>query len=222
MNEGLNAILRMVGSYSILIPFVIGVFTYSRWRRELSQILLYTYVIISGLTEFIAYQLGVNGMNNLQLLHLFTLFEFLILVHVLYYNKQYNLPNRARVILVFGFLSFALINGFFIEGWDRFNANVRAVECLIMIALSLNYFRNIVKRTPSRSLLHSPIFWICTGLLIYFSANLLSFILSNYALIAPEMSHFIWGLHALFNAFKNVFFALALWMLPDQVNSRSS
>jgi hypothetical protein len=62
---------------------------------------------------------------------------------------------------------------------------------------------------------HEPMFWVSTGLLLYFSGNVLIFLSSNAVLhLSLEISRNVWAVHALLYTFLNIFYVVALCVTP--------
>ncbi len=82
----------------------------------------------------------------------------------------------------------------------------------ILVAV-LSFFYELMKRLDAPKLLRYPMFWLSTGLLLYFSATIFSYIYSeltfnnnNYSLRFPS-----WSIEMAFGIVLNVFLALAVW-----------
>ncbi len=82
----------------------------------------------------------------------------------------------------------------------------------ILLAV-LSFFYELIKQLNAPRLLRYPMFWLSTGLLIYFSATIFSYIYSeltfnnnNHTLRMPS-----WTIELVFGFVLNVFLALAAW-----------
>jgi len=72
-------------------------------------------------------------------------------------------------------------------------------------------FNKILVELDTRYPTKQPAFWISTGILFYFSGNLVVFILSNYISNDNHLLTVAWGIHAVLMAILNSFIAVGLW-----------
>ena len=108
---------------SILIPIFIAM---SRFRNlpAYAKCLL-IYLVISGIVNTIATILAKNHMNNLWLLHIYTILESFLL---LYYFKLITLNrsvNSVIRVLLWAFPLFCIINFLFLQSLYNFNTYAR-------------------------------------------------------------------------------------------------
>lgn len=221
MEELINRYFRWVSIFSVLIPILVGLRMWRPLKYGAARKLLFLFTAISLIFEGIAYTTSYYKIDNLHFLHIYTIIEFSMIVYLFSKAEESFFPIKAKHILVIGFAFFALLNGLFIEGFKHFNANVRTIESLILIFLSLLFFYKILQDSTIRKFERRPMFWIGVAVLIYFSGNLLTFLLSEYALSSKKMSYLIWSFHALINIIKNILFAIALWVQPFKPTSPS-
>lgn len=156
-----------------------------------------------------------NG-NNLPLLHVFTVLEFGLIVSMFKRSLNVYLSKIGIYLLIGLFTIFSLLNSVFYESIFTFNAFARAVEALIIILLSLLYFYSTLRNMTEKDLVSSPMFWISSGVLLYFSASLFIFIYSNILFGETKNSFTIWGLHAIMSIILYIFYTIALWVKPKQ------
>ncbi|HZE85428.1 MAG TPA: hypothetical protein VE035_14030, partial [Puia sp.] len=63
----------------------------------------------------------------------------------------------------------ALINIFFIQKIDVFHSITYSLGCLLIVAICIYYFFELFRLPHSVNLLRQPPFWICSGLLFFFT-----------------------------------------------------
>lgn len=213
MDESLARILMQVSVYSILLPLALAIARIRSNVRE--QRMLSILVFLSAFTEFAALVIGQGlHLNNLPLLHIFTILEFGLLAGIFRDHLQPTVRPGQLYGLIAGFTIFAILNSIFNESILQFNAVARGVESILIILLVLLYFYVTLKTLKVSRLESSPLFWISSGLLIYFSAGLFVFIYSNYVLESQQASFTVWGIHTFMSIVRNLFFAVALWVKP--------
>jgi hypothetical protein len=184
---------------SVLIPISIALVKYKQVDRVLLPI--FYYLLMDGAVNLLAVVLSDYHINNLPLLHIYTILEFLLLS--LFYIKILK-GQLARNIIKFLMILFPLlciINFLFFQSIFRFNTYTRPLEVLLIMAYSLTYFAqaneaNEVKEWSSNSLI-----WVNIGILLYFSGALFVYSFSNLttAYTSPKykfLNLFIWDIHA--------------------------
>ena len=199
-----------LAAYSIFIPFFVAIYN----RKKLTYPLKYLGYLMyfSALIEIISEIMWWKEMNNLFLLHIYVIAEF-ILIGWMYQLYLYKLYNRNIIpILILAFSIFSVINSLFIQSIQTFNTHSRPIGNFIFIIFSISYFYKLLKELKIRYLELNPMFWINTGILIYFSGSLFLFIFSNYLLKNSTQNNLFWTIHAGLNIFINIFYAIGLWL----------
>lgn len=213
MDEELSRIIMQFSVYTIFLPATVAFFRIKNGNRQ--QKILSVLIFVSVLIEVLALLIGqVFHKNNLPLLHIFTVLEFSILVFLFHKPLSSFFPKNSVWIWIGGFFLFSLGNSLFIESIFQFNAIAKGVESILCIILALLYFYQTLKTLEVRHLEYHPLFWISSGMLIYFSASLFMFIYSNYILVSESISFTIWGIHAFLSIVLNLFYFAALWVKP--------
>ncbi|MBF9141351.1 hypothetical protein [Hymenobacter properus] len=90
------------------------------------------------------------------------------------------------------------------------------IEGVAVLTFVFYYFhREITRQVVTRRLEREPMLWVSTGLLLYFSGNLLIFLTSNLVLkYSVVVSRHVWAIHALLYTFLNVFYCIAFSLRP--------
>jgi hypothetical protein len=104
-------------------------------------------------------------MSNLSTVVEFT-FYFYLLREIVYGRRVKN----VFFAFLLGYPTAALINIFFIQR-NAFHTMTYALGCLLVIGSCIYYFWELFQRTSSVNLGRQPAFWICSGLLFYYSCN---------------------------------------------------
>ena len=203
-------ILHIVSSISILLPIFISIIRF-RFLDNVLRTLSYL-LFLSLLFEIIIEFTVRRNINNLPFLHLFTIVEFSFLGLIFYKVFTHPLFKKAIIVTIIAFAAFAVINALFIQTLYEFNTIARAVESFLLILLALLFFYKIFRESVVVHLGRYPMFWISSGILVYFSGSFFLFIFSNYILEQPgDMLYSYWGIHSVLNIFLNLFFAMGLW-----------
>ena len=170
-------------------------FLYKKKYADKPLTTVFYYLVAAGLINAAAITLAKNGIRNLPLLHLYTIVEtifFLTYFRFIFNNAKIK---RLLVYAMIAFTVFCVINLVFIQSIFTFNTHTRPLEALIITALCFLYF---YKSEFSEHWLGSPINWINMGILLYFPAASIIFILSNYFTFVNLTSPIIdaWEIHA--------------------------
>ncbi|SOD12178.1 hypothetical protein [Pedobacter xixiisoli] len=190
-----NIFMGFIVPLSILLPIIVFLFKYKLAGKGLKY--LFYFLILAALINLAALFLVRMGMRNLPLLHLYTVVEtvfFLAYFHSIFENE--NIKKVIKVIM-FAFPALCVVNFIFIQDLFTFNTYTRPLEALIITVICLLY---LYKSSASENWLGSPINWVNMGILLYFPAASIIFILANYFTFVGgdgEMSRSIWNLHAI-------------------------
>ncbi len=184
-------------------------------RANREQFRLSVLIFIAAGVEVAALALSVYKINNLPLLHVYTVVEFILLAGIFKRPLAGVIPALYFRLLYGAFALYALLH-ILLPGrsWYEHNAWPRAIEAITLILLVLLFFYNTLKELNFRHLESAPLFWISTGLLFYFSSSFFIFISSNYVLGENELAVMLWAIHMIFTIVRNVFFGIALWVRP--------
>jgi len=83
------------------------------------------------------------------------------------------------------YLLLVILNFLFIQKIAAFKSITYATGCLLIIAICIYYFYELFQLTHSVNLVRQPAFWICSGLLFYYSCSFPIFGLTNFVRSAP-------------------------------------
>jgi len=200
-------IFAYVSTGSVLIPLGLSVFQFYRLKGGI--VFLFYLLAASLLSDASSYLLGRNGMNTYPIANAYLLFQFIILAWM--YFVEFNHSKLIKYI-IFLFLIFFMINLVGIQGLYVFNTHSNSVAGLILLAISLYFFYNLLKNLPEENIYQLPMFWISFAVLFYYGGTLLIFLTNNFVIDKSLQSHrLVWILHNFCNIVKNLLFAIALW-----------
>ncbi|MBA3683208.1 MAG: hypothetical protein H0W73_18890 [Bacteroidetes bacterium] len=105
------------------------------------------------------------------------------------------------------------LNG--LKSMDNFSTSL---ESIIFIFYSISFFYYALKNLIFENLLSTPLFWLNTAILIYFSGNLILFVFSNYmAQTDPVKYGILWAvIHTFFNVLYNVLLSVGFWKAKNR------
>lgn len=86
-------------------------------------------------------------------------------------------------------------------------------ESLIIIILSLLFFKKTLGSLEYSNILNNPQFWMNSGLLIYFTGNLFLFAFGN--LIHNDSLYYLWHIHNFIQLIYSSLLAIAFWKVRE-------
>ncbi len=208
-------VLHKVSPVAILFPIIISFIRFQHLGIELKTLSVFLY--ITAVFEIIFIILANYSINNLPFFHLYAIIEFSFLGVIFY--RVFTRPSfkKAIIVTIIAFAAFAVINALFIQSIYEFNTIARAVESFLLILLALLFFYKVFQESTVKRLERYPMFWISSGILVYFCGSFFLFIFSNYILgQSGDMLHAYWGIHSTLNIVLNLFFAMGLWYSPQR------
>ncbi len=200
-----------MSSFSALLPLGLSL----RARNPGVVIKLVTLLAILGfLFDMISLYYAMKGINTYPINNLFSLVQSLVLLFI--YREAFSWPRRSVYWAAGIYFLFFIINYLLIQTPYKLNSYSYTISGLMLLVLSLLYFRFLLKNLPETLVHRSPMVWINIAVLIYFGGNLFLFMLFNYFVSG------IWILHNMLNITKNILFFVAIWQSQRKITSTSS
>ncbi|MBB5636880.1 hypothetical protein HDE68_002793 [Pedobacter cryoconitis] len=178
--------------------------------------ILSIHILISSVTEFSATLLWSLKINNIFLLHIYTLEEFALLswfYATIITGSSWKIFFRGCLIT---FTILTLLNSLFLQPITVNNTYARGLESLLCMIYAIICFHKLINNTPAISKpYHNSLLLINSGVLIYFTSSCLLFTLSNY-LRKPEFTDarmMLWTCHAFFSTVYYLLLFFGLWTI---------
>jgi hypothetical protein len=207
MSQELSVLFIRLSQFSTLIPFVFGLLYFRTLNKSFR--VLFAFIVFSGIMEYVAYWYVRNiSSNNLPPLHAYTVIELGFLSYIFCKEVFPKVRYLFGLIMVTGSL-LAVLNAFVWGNLNAMNHISRSFECLVLVILSLAFFRQSLSTEKLVvPVLMQPMFWFSSAVLLYFSINLLFFMLFNEVFNQGNQL-FVLGsnLHSFTNIFTNLLFA---------------
>ncbi|MEZ4828317.1 MAG: hypothetical protein R3C61_18810 [Bacteroidia bacterium] len=210
--------LLYIAAFSILIPVIASIRYYRNQPVYLR--LLSWFLWICALTDLSSHVLAEWYINTDPSLHIYTIVEFAFLILILqpHLPSFFTVQKAWYVILLFSV--FGLYNMFFLQGVFAFNSYALAVESIAMIMLTVWYFYHVLQELSEKKLTESPIFWISTGILTYFSVNLFMYIIGRY--LSENSFAWAWAIiHNVNYILRNLLFFTGIWKTRKPLSKSS-
>lgn len=125
-------------------------------------------VVITTLSEGIArYLLSIKA-SNLPVYHVFGPIEASLIIWA--FAKEFR--QKSLLYLIGIVWLFSIANSLFFESFYTFNSHFFVAEVVLVVCLSVFYFYKLLNQNILYRFAEYPMFWVSTGLLIFFLTNL--------------------------------------------------
>ncbi|WCT14417.1 hypothetical protein [Mucilaginibacter jinjuensis] len=172
---------------SAIIPIGIGFFKRLYLNAGFNIILIY--LVFAMVIDIAERLIGQRHINNLPLLHFYTLVEGLLIF--CYFRKVFNNPKFQLAINWFIpiFIVITFVDFTFLHSIYQFNSYARSISAVFIVICSvIAFYSNAVSENPRIMSFD----WITAGILLYFSSSLVYFELLN--VLAANSPRDIWNL----------------------------
>jgi hypothetical protein len=167
---------------SFIIIVIAGLSSLTLYLQPHSELYLKIFPIYMVITVLAGGFLIYSSLHNIQntvVFNFFSPFEFCFYFFVL---SQIIQNKRAKRIIIYTLIIypvFTILNTFFFQKITAFQTIGYSLGCLFIVAICIYYFFEIFQLTTSVNLLTQPAFWICSGLLFFYSCTFPVFSLIN-------------------------------------------
>lgn len=163
----------------ILAPLLLGWIRYAHLDDAFR--LLVVFLILDLAVGLFMFHLAAHRANNILLLNLFVPIRFTLFSGMFYYNFRSAAIRRVIFYAMIAFVPFALLD---IYASNRNLSELhnhlvgrysQVVESALIILWVMLYFYEIINTMKVGNILTYPFFWVCAGLLIFYSGNIFYF-----------------------------------------------
>lgn len=210
----MNISFELVASYigPISSALAIGFFLFRIKTLDLPAKVLFCLTILSFLTDCITSVLAGYKMNNLMVMHVYTVLE--LFFYCFFYSLLFKSTSSKYYLLVLSLVLLAaeLVDAFYISKLSRINSIASYCEALAFMVVSLLFFYSMIKNLPQKNILNYPLFWFNSGILIYFSGNLFLYLFISF--VNPQDSRFLgdlWNINSFLYFAYNLFLIAGAW-----------
>lgn len=166
--------------------------------------------------ELVATGLGFMNHNNLFIMPFYTVGELWLLSLV--YGRALPASRYARALpwLVAAFATYVLIDNLLAPDLTWFKPAQQVIQSLLILSMVGAYFRQLLNELRVSRLERDPLFWVSTGLALYFLGYILIALFSNYMLrhYSLQFNKNIWSIHFLLTLVLHSSYTWALWLQP--------
>ncbi|MFD0751619.1 hypothetical protein ACFQZS_15820 [Mucilaginibacter calamicampi] len=199
-----------------LLPIIAGLIYYKRLNKPLRT--LQVYLIASFIINTAGSILASHNINNLPLLHVYTIVEVLtVMLYYLYAFGKGDIGKWIKAVMVI-FPVICIINFSFIQSIYTFNTFTRPLSAIIIILFTTAYM-TMQSSFKNRELITRSGRLVAAGFMIYFCSSLFQFIFSNEISkhASSNIKLLIWDLHG---TFVLIMYLLIFWAINYERNNR--
>ncbi|MEM7185903.1 MAG: hypothetical protein AAF466_04520 [Bacteroidota bacterium] len=170
------------------------------------------FLILNLLTEILAYTFIQLEINNLPLLHMYTLGEFVLLSY--FYQSLFKKSSRFRKFLnyyiVIGAL-FILSNSLWIQSIYGFNTIAKTFVQISIIGYAVFFFYRQLGDRPYPEAISKSLSLVNSAVIIYYSGSLFIFMYGKFSLVHVEGYVVFWAFNAVLNFIFQLLILIGLW-----------
>ena len=212
-------LLTYVGLITNFAPAILGSVYWRKLAPEARWFTVMVWIIaLNGLSG-----LGAEFLleSNMPFFHFYILVDVVLLLYV--YSLLLN-PFVKKKYLRFAAVFFSLVwtyNLIWGNGPLGYPTNILVVQSLSLMTVSTLWFVKVMREKTMVSPQRSFGFWLSTGVLIFYSGNLLLYIFSNYIFLQAKHVYIaIWGTHAILVILLYFFYTIAIiWARKTPISS---
>jgi len=190
----------LFSAVSALLPLAVGIYGARRYRIDMKIFLFFCGMaaFLEGLTLWMAFA----KYNNLWLSHFWTLFEFTSLAYIISLWQNSFMAARIIRLSIPVFWLFSFVEVIF-GNFNAFNTFSKGFASLFLALIAAYSLINLDTK-DERSLRTDFRMWMLSGILLYYSGNLVILAGANVVL-----QHFrkLWLLHSILNILANLLYA---------------
>jgi len=159
--------------------------------------------------EIFARFFSYSGMNNLPLLHLYTIGEFILFSWFYKSLLQTNeFFQKKYWILIVGISVLIVLNSIFFQSVYEFNTLAKTLVQIIIISYAVLYFYNLTGNQSTSPVIEKSLRLINSAVIVYYSGSLFIFMCGQVSFGKSGMYEIFWAFNAVLNL---IFQLLVLW-----------
>jgi len=195
---------------ALILPLFLAIRVFPKAGIEARA--LAVFVFIASAAEAVAGVLWYSRLNNLAVLHLYTILEFFSLSFFYYLCLPGKVIRSVITVTTVLFLAFSIYENLFLNGMRIFNIYSRSAEGIIVTLYAVLLYIKEINAMPSPRT--SMLLWSNTGFLLYFSGTFFLFIFDNSndpdAMSTAVYKEF-WAFHTLLMIILYSLISIGLW-----------
>ncbi len=194
-----------------LLPILIGLFRIRTFQYEIRFLVIL--FVLFFFRDIYSNVLASTKENNLFLYNLFSFFELAFIALIFYSNSKIR-SKRYRKIILWGVLVSLVSNIYFYTEKD-FSIGSFTIVRVYGILVTMTFFERVLSELTIRNILAYSMFWINSGLLLYFCGTFFIFLLSDKVLSSktkPDIFQQYWDTNLIFYIFFCLLASTGIWL----------
>lgn len=170
--------------------------------------------------EIVGVWFWANNRNNLFIMPFYTVGELALLALVYRHVLRSAAFARAVPWLVVGFGLYTLADTLRAPDLQWYKPGQQVLQSLLLLGIAGLYFWQLLRgRLPAPHLGREPLFWVSTGLILYFAGYLNIALFSNYMLTHYSLAfnQQVWSIHYVLSLVLHGCYCVALGLRPRRV-----
>ena len=172
---------------ALVIAIVISLYIPAIPRKPLYLKGLTFFLIITLAVESAGYITSEKKTSNLLLYNIFSTFEFEFYFWILMQVIKNKTAKGFALYCIFIYPLLVFGEVYFWVKATGFHTSTYAFGCLMVAAFCIYYFLELFRSSHSINLIREPSFWICSGLLFFYSCSFPIFGFANYLSQLPTI-----------------------------------
>ena len=157
-------------------------------RPILSYLRLFPiFLIVTFFVELTSNWLAIHRGSNVELSNIYLIFNFSF--YLFFFKKIVNNRSVKKTIIVIAmfFIFLSVMNILYWQKIDQWNSISYSFGSLLVIVLSSYYFFELFRNPKAKKLSKEPAFWICSGLLFFYTSSFPFLGLNNFLRNMPQV-----------------------------------
>lgn len=202
---------------SWLLPLLAALITRHFRRRDHLRIIAFAgyALLIEHLSSDADLSFLFHGETNSPWYHLLLPVLFLLMTRFFADYLDVGKYRWLRWALPSVFTILVMLNALWGEGFYRFPATVVALYSFTGIVLSIGYFIHLLRTPTAFFLERQPMFWISSGLLVYFAGNFLLWLGLNFLTFDAVFFKSVYRISGAVTILLNFIFVIAILLDPS-------
>ena len=181
MRTKLSVILTIMRElYDIILGFsIIVALTQHRYWKTDGLMIIGLLLVLTGIIEYLGAWMSSNEVHNEWLYNVFFVIEFSFFVLAIFKEISNLFYKRIIAFFYFSYIILVIINIIFLQPITQFHIYTFTFGSFVMVITSSLFLYELVNNTED-DFFREPFFWICTGLLFFYTGNFLLMSSLNY------------------------------------------
>jgi hypothetical protein len=167
--------LSSLAVFIIAIPLALCMYRYRYLDKAFR--LLFIFLILDFVVGLMMFHLAAYRTNNVWLLNGYVLFRYSLTSGMFYFYYQSVRLKQAVLASIVAFVCISLLDIYLsnenLTDWHNHLSGKysQVIESILIIFWVLAYFYELIKHLNIQNIVGYPFFWVCAGVLIFYSTN---------------------------------------------------